>query len=558
MTTLNANSPPTCAALDRLVDRAGELYSLPAVTLEVLDLTSNPQVDLRQLKECIERDPALTAKILRVVNSSLFGLSSSVSDLNQAIALLGCRPLKLLVLGFRLPQGLFQNVTGAMLKRYWHHALAKAVAARLIAERLRGIPADEAFIAALLQDIGMLVMLQGIGDSYVRFLDKVVAEQADLVAMERQVLGFDHTQLSSRTFARWGLPQLLVDAVVMPDRESHLPDAAPPNGDRAATALAAVVELADLYATICVDERPDLWPRLERLATIAGGLSRDALSELGGELQQRVETLAGAMRIELPSERDYAETMARAHTLLSDVAADAAIELARAANIQDRPRGPWRESVSLEEAVSRFEFKFTPIGGNLADVPVEPAPPLASKPSGGAIVGGTSARQEIGALGRQQLENHLAVTVAACRRRRCPLSLLLIEYRTDADSVERDEVAVQRAASARRFVVSAIEQIDHPACRHLEMGGHIFAVILADCDRRCALEAAGQLIRDVNELARASGERDPYAVTLAIGVSSVSLPPKNFPADRLIEGASRCQYGASATGGSSVKSIEIY
>ena len=73
--------------LDRLVAKAGQLHSLPAVAMEVLRLTDNPQVDARALKECIENDPALTGKLLRVVNSSLFGLSREVSDLNQALAL---------------------------------------------------------------------------------------------------------------------------------------------------------------------------------------------------------------------------------------------------------------------------------------------------------------------------------------------------------------------------------------------------------------------------------------------------------------------------------------
>ena len=70
--------------------------------MKVLELTDDPRLDTRTLKECIENDPALTGKLLRVVNSSLFGLSREVSDLNQALALLGTKPLKLLVLGFSL------------------------------------------------------------------------------------------------------------------------------------------------------------------------------------------------------------------------------------------------------------------------------------------------------------------------------------------------------------------------------------------------------------------------------------------------------------------------
>src|SRR3972149_3698978 len=95
--------------LEPFLERARDLYSLPSVAPEVLDLTSQPKVDVRALKACIENDPALTIRILRVVNSSLFGLNRQVSDLNQALALLGIKPLKLLVLGFSLPPAPFDG-----------------------------------------------------------------------------------------------------------------------------------------------------------------------------------------------------------------------------------------------------------------------------------------------------------------------------------------------------------------------------------------------------------------------------------------------------------------
>jgi len=90
--------------VQQFVERTGQLYSLPAVAMEVLRLTSEPKFDARAIKDCLERDPALATRVLKVVNSSLFGLSRPIGDLNQALALLGTRPLKMLVLGFSLPK----------------------------------------------------------------------------------------------------------------------------------------------------------------------------------------------------------------------------------------------------------------------------------------------------------------------------------------------------------------------------------------------------------------------------------------------------------------------
>src|SRR5690606_5979183 len=125
--------------------------------------------DADRLKQTIEHDPALAGKILRVVNSSLFGLSQQVSDLNQALALLGTKPLKLLVLGFSLPERLQCDVAGDVLTWYWKRTLTRAVAARELAEQAK-IPGDEAFIAGLLEDLGLLVLVQELGQPYVELI----------------------------------------------------------------------------------------------------------------------------------------------------------------------------------------------------------------------------------------------------------------------------------------------------------------------------------------------------------------------------------------------------
>ena len=97
------------------------------------------------------------------VNSSLFGLSRQVTDLKQAIGLLGVKSLKMLVLGFSLPKNLFDGIQADMLRSYWSHVLIKAVAAREICN-LRGTDkGDEAFLSGLLQDLGHLCSASGLG-----------------------------------------------------------------------------------------------------------------------------------------------------------------------------------------------------------------------------------------------------------------------------------------------------------------------------------------------------------------------------------------------------------
>ena len=117
------------------------------------------------------------------------------------------------MLGFSLPSGLFAGVGTAVLARYWRRTLTKAVAARELCETVWRQPGDEAFIGGLLQDLGMLLLIQELGEPYIKFLDAVLTSGRDLRAMEVESMGFDHTMLTARLLAHWGLPEALVEAV---------------------------------------------------------------------------------------------------------------------------------------------------------------------------------------------------------------------------------------------------------------------------------------------------------------------------------------------------------
>ncbi len=326
---VQAMNDPT-ATLDRLVGRAEQLYSLPAVAMEVLHLTDNPQVDTRALKECIENDPALTGKILRVVNSSLFSLSREVSDLNQALALLGTKPLKLLVLGFSLPSGLYAGIEARTLGRYWRRTLTKAVAGRELAERFWHVPGDDAFIAGLLQDVGILLLVQQLGQPYAQFFDRVLDHGLDLDALEAEAMGFTHTALSAKLLARWHLPQNLVEAVAAGPQQ-----AADGTGGRSASAQ--ILHLAELIARLLADGQTSQLARLLELARDYRNLPEDQLQALLADLEEKVCQLASVLSLQLPEGVQYADILAEAQRQLANVATQAAEELLRGSPDQEEP-----------------------------------------------------------------------------------------------------------------------------------------------------------------------------------------------------------------------------
>ena len=244
-----ANDSPAAAGggelLSQIAERCRGVYTMPAVAAEVVRLTDHPRVDVAALKACIERDPGLTAKLLRVVNSPAFHLQGEVADLNQALALLGVNSLKQLVLGFSLPDRLFAGAKAHQLEWYWRSTLTRVAAAREI-DRLAGTGCrDEVFLAALLQDVGVLVLLDQLGNDYGRVLDGVIDGPVELSAAERETLGFDHRELSGAIFTAWRLPKSITEAIARPRVVEELRRRQSEGGD-----TARVLHTADLVAKV--------------------------------------------------------------------------------------------------------------------------------------------------------------------------------------------------------------------------------------------------------------------------------------------------------------------
>jgi HD-like signal output (HDOD) protein/GGDEF domain-containing protein len=533
--------------LDRLVSRAGQLYSLPAVAMQVLELTNNPQVDTRALKDCIENDPALTGKILRIVNSSLFGLSRQVSDLNQALALLGTKPLKLLVLGFSLPPGLFAGVTSDVLGYYWRHTLTKAVAGREISETLFDVPGDDAFIAGLLQDIGMLLLIQELGEPYVRFLETTCTSGKSLEPLEAEAIGFDHTTLSARLLTQWGLPQTLVDAVGWKPSGR-----APADGP----VLPRVLHLAELFARLLADRQATALGELLEVGREYRRLTDAELESLVASLQEKVDQLADVLKLQLPEGLDYRDVLVQAHAQLAVAANEAAEDLLRG-DVRTPARLEEESLLSgvrdLQAAAERLSHPRPAVpAAAVAEAmfaPASAAAPVHAMPS-------AARNQASSATASSELDNRLAVAVAACRQSRCALSLLLVEL----DRAE--ELAAMRSAAEFAAIKGHVERVsrnlDHPFKICVPHGKHGFAIILPNCERRQAVELGNELIDAFRRVTPGGDLPGRNSTSLSVGAATVALPPRNFPPNDLFDGSSRCLYGSQASGGGVVKSIEIY
>ena len=552
----------SATTLDHLAARSGQLYSLPVVAMQVLQLTRNPYVDTRALKECIENDPAISSRILRVVNSSLFGLSREVSDLNQALTLLGIKPLKLLVLGFSLPSGLFLDIESKTLLWYWKHTLTKAVAARELSHRLWRIPGDEAFLAGLFQDLGVLLLFQQLGQPYARFLDRAVSHRLDLSAIEQRAMGFPHTELSARLLQQWNFPESLCDAVAWQ-----------PSPHASRPALAQILDLSELFARLFADGQTSALAELLETGHRYCHHLDQQLDPLVLEVEVQVDVLADIFSLALPDGLEYRDVLAEAHRQMAQVATPAAEELLRNRGVENAdPDEDWllSEVDSLSDALN--EACAAPIGrepATRARTATEPGHADAGPQQRPAASGPAAVRQAVAAIpaapprGRPaagsvapNLLDRLTGIVAVCRPTRRPVSLLLVKFSGAEDLLTTYEP--QEIATLRQVLGRVCAKLDHPGMvclPHTEFG---YALILPGAERQQAIDLGNDLIRTIHTLAVSAGGTQKKCWKLDVGVATIAQPPKNFPPRDLLDGADRCLYASHASGGDVVKSIETY
>lgn len=201
------------SVLESLISSSAELSSLPQTLAQVIALSQNEYASIDDLGRVIERDPGLSARVLRAANSPHLGHASEVTRIPQAVQALGFRS----VLSFALTASVYM-LTGSLKgridrTRFWRHSLETAVASRLLARLCGKIDPDEAFTAGLLHDIGMLVFDVSNPDRYFGIGQEVENKDADLVDLENSEWGTNHAAAGAFLLRQWKIPEEICQAV---------------------------------------------------------------------------------------------------------------------------------------------------------------------------------------------------------------------------------------------------------------------------------------------------------------------------------------------------------
>ncbi|MCU0688406.1 MAG: HDOD domain-containing protein [Phycisphaerales bacterium] len=224
-------APSSTASKDQAVANAlreiSHIATLPEITLKIVSIVEDPSSTAQDLHNVISKDPALCTRILKVVNSAFYGLPGQIGSINRAIVLLGLNAVKNIAIAASLAK-LFkggQLTPNFSAKDLWTHSIAVGTGTKLLAEQMKIGLGDEAFLAGLIHDIGIMVELQWDRNKLVEVLEKLdkAGPTADMMAIETQVFGATHQDFGSALSEKWKFPKSFTTVIGFHHRPMDVP-----------------------------------------------------------------------------------------------------------------------------------------------------------------------------------------------------------------------------------------------------------------------------------------------------------------------------------------------
>lgn len=268
-----------------LVRGVGSLVTLPDVFIRINRLVEDPNSAMADIARVAGQDPSFTVRLLRVANSSFYGFSSTVDTVQKAVSIIGTSQIRNLALATSVASA-FEGLPNTLvsMENFWRHSLYCALAARILAKQARKCDPDALFTAALLHDIGGLVIFnrlpQQAKEALLLVLDS--ADELPVYQAERQVMGFDHAQVGGELARQWKLPKMLEECIEYHHdiwSAAHFPRE---------VALVHIANILALMAEVQTLDPADVSPIDPRAWEIAGLDAGEAIQSAVGEAQEAI------------------------------------------------------------------------------------------------------------------------------------------------------------------------------------------------------------------------------------------------------------------------------
>jgi putative nucleotidyltransferase with HDIG domain len=267
------------------LDQIEDLPTLPAVAMEVNKMLLDEGISINELSDTIEKDQAMVSKILKLVNSSFFGLRGKISTISHAIVVLGFNTIRNAVVSISIIDSFHvkEGLDGFDIANFWKHSVSVAVISKYLAETTGIHSANDCFVGGLLHDMGKIVLLSHFKDLFQKVWLTVKGTNLSFHAAEKKQIQFDHAQIGGYLARKWQLPLPLVDAI------QYHHDVRPNINDQP---LLLIIHTADIIANTnatndaYTPEAPCIHPN----ALKAMGFQLDTLSEWYPDVLLEIES----------------------------------------------------------------------------------------------------------------------------------------------------------------------------------------------------------------------------------------------------------------------------
>jgi len=476
------------------------------VATEIISLARDPDIEMSKVAQAIGRDPAMTAKILRIANSAFYAQRRPSQNLRQALVIIGLNAALTLALSFSLVSSVRAlRAAGIDYPRFWRRTLLAATAARAFAESTKAPHAEDVFLAALLQDIGVLAIDRASRDFYGNLPQPAV--HADWIAYEMQQLGRDHASYTAMLLKSWNLSERIWQAV----GASHTPQTLAADSD--AGRFARCVALgSDLAEAILTSDRSAMLTSLAQRAMSLLGMGNEAFTDVVGRVTSLIPETEALYETSILNTDDAENLLAEARELLavrnlhalqevSNLQATTSVLLTRTEEAEDSSR---RDSLT-------------------------------------------------GALNRAWLDRLLdrEFTQAVVFGR--DLSIAHVDI--DRFKAINDKVGTAAGDRVLKNCVQKLQSCVRGSDLVARFSGEEFMVVLPGADRDIARQVAQRILNSINDV-NLDPEGEPVKITVSIGVATYTTRQR-FPSTlALLEAADHALYAAKLCGRNRFEAFE--
>ena len=474
------------------------LPTLPEVALKLIELAQEDDPDFAEVSRTICADPVISGKVMTTVNSALLGFRPKVETVRDAVNKLGINMIRTLLLSFHLAnQHNGPPELEATFQKHWRSSLTQAVLAELIAERMELEPAAY-FLAAMLQDVGILAMLVEAPDTYTQHV-LLRAKFPTVVSAERSHFGFSHIAVSAAIAAKWGLPDRFQDSIR--HHHDHITNLAVDQRD----SLGTVSRAASLGAAVVLAK-----PNADSLLDPVGGwsdflrqqvnLSAEVADEIISEVIPRVNEYSALFNFNIGEGVKAEQVVVQAKDMLQEIALANQLEL-----ISDRRLNTKSKAAESE----RYLDELT------------------------------------GLHNRRYMNEHLQPTLELAVRKRYPIAMLFLDIDKfkQINDTYGHTAGDQAICHVADWLNSSIRKGDFA----IRMGGDEFVVVLSGINKTNFTQAGKRIAEQTPQLVI-----DGETIKISLSVGGIYYKPKKGDAvdpNWLIDEADQAMYAAKKTGG---------